>query len=51
MPFQAQFDEIGNTFRVSDRLGNGIELPLSDLKMDVRIGLDILEPVRLTSAC
>jgi hypothetical protein len=44
---QAQFDEIGNTDRISDWLGCGIEFTLTDLNMDVWVGDNVLEPVRI----
>ena len=47
--FQAQFDEISDAAWVGDRLCCGIEFTVTDLNVDVRVGDDILEPVRICS--
>ena len=48
--FQAQLDEVGDALRIGDRFGNGLELSFPNLKMEIRIDLNILEPVRLPPA-
>jgi len=48
--FQAQFDEIGDAERVGDWFSNGVKLTLPNLNVDLGVGTDILEPIRVRSA-